>query len=310
MREEEAVDSRTLRQALGCFPTGVAVITTRVGKGRPVGLTCSSFNSVSLNPPLVLWSLRNESRSFAAFDAAEAFAVNVLAEDQAELSTRFATSGEVEKFAGVDHRAGVLGMPLIEGSVAQFECRKWAQYSAGDHTIFIGEVKALVATRPESSLVFYKGSYMELGRSLRKIATDGSLSPLQLHEAVSLVYGSVARLGCLRGNVEDFQAIEAHLRDMANLVGPERVAARNQAGMEFFRLVARTAHNDALATIADTLNSLMHHVFLSRGSVRFRSELVPLRWQIVKELQARDGEGAVSAIQSYFQTRLVELQAS
>jgi len=129
------------RQLLGCFPTGVAVITTREANGRPVGLTCNSFSSVSLEPPLVLFSLRKASSLVGAFSEAEGFAINILSQSQDALSGRFASSKIADKFEGVAWRAGPLGMPVIDDCLASFECSVHACHEAGDHHIFIGEVK-------------------------------------------------------------------------------------------------------------------------------------------------------------------------
>lgn len=153
-----ALDQRQLRSVLGTFTTGVTVITTQRADGRPVGVTANSFTSVSLDPPLVLWSQALTSKSLDAYKGADNFAVNILAEDQIDVSNRFATSGE-EKFAGVSHRLGELGVPLIDGSAAQIECRKVATWPGGDHIIYLGQVERIVRSgrRP---LAFLGGRYM------------------------------------------------------------------------------------------------------------------------------------------------------
>ncbi len=133
------IDPKELRLALGCFPTGVAVVTTLGSGGVPIGITVSSFNSVSMEPPLILWSLTRRASSLAAFKAHGAFAVNVLAADQEPLCRHFA-SAEGDRFAGLAWRPGVDGIPVLEGAVAVFECRNWAVYPGGDHEIFLGEV--------------------------------------------------------------------------------------------------------------------------------------------------------------------------
>ena len=165
-----AIEPSLFRQLLGCFPTGVAVITTRTSDGRPAGLTCNSFSSVSLEPPLVLFSLRNASKLLGTFEQAEGFAINILAEHQDALSGRFASSKIEDKFEGVDWRPGPLGMPLIDSCLTSFECSVFACHAAGDHTIFIGEVKHMSAGAGDQALVFYKGAYMMLAESLRKLS--------------------------------------------------------------------------------------------------------------------------------------------
>lgn len=150
-------DAAEFRKALGSFATGVTIITTRGPDGSSVGLTASSFNSVSLSPPLVLWSLAETSLSLPAFRAAEHWAVHVLASDQEELSGRFARRGE-DKFTGLEVETGRGGVPLLRGCAARFQCRTAFQYEGGDHLIFVGEV--LDFDRAESSpLVFHGGRY-------------------------------------------------------------------------------------------------------------------------------------------------------
>ncbi len=157
-----AFDAAEFRKALGTFATGVTIITTRAPDGMPMGLTANSFNSVSLNPPLVLWSLANTSMSLAAFRAAPHWAVHVLATDQEELSARFARRGEA-KFAGLDLEEGVGGVPLLQGCSARFQCRTAFQYEGGDHVIFLGEVLAF-DRRDAAPLVFHGGRYAHATR--------------------------------------------------------------------------------------------------------------------------------------------------
>ena len=155
-------DPAEFRKALGSFATGVTIITTRAADGTLMGLTANSFNSVSLNPPLVLWSLANTSMSLAAFRAASHWAVHVLAADQEELSARFAKRGE-SKFAGMEVEEGVGGVPLLHGCSARFQCRTAFQYEGGDHVIFLGEV--LSFDRNEMPpLVFHGGRYAHATR--------------------------------------------------------------------------------------------------------------------------------------------------
>jgi 3-hydroxy-9,10-secoandrosta-1,3,5(10)-triene-9,17-dione monooxygenase reductase component len=157
MSPNAALDPVEFRKALGSFATGVTIITTRAADGSPVGLTVNSFNSVSLNPPLVLWSLANTSLNLETFRKATHWAVHVLATDQEALSGRFARRGE-DKFAGLAIDTGVEGTPLLQGCTARFQCRTAFQYEGGDHLIFIGEVLAF--DRAETApLVFHGGSY-------------------------------------------------------------------------------------------------------------------------------------------------------
>ena len=154
---EEGFDTARYRQALGTFATGITVVTTRAPDGTLAGVTCNSFNSLSLSPPLVLWSLRKDSRSLPAFQDAGHFAVNVLAHDQEAVSRTFASRAE-NRFAQVDHRPGVAGLPLIEGAVSRFQCRLRQEVDGGDHVLFIGEVLDF-AHEPRPALVFHEGAY-------------------------------------------------------------------------------------------------------------------------------------------------------
>lgn len=150
---------RAFREALGSFATGVTIATTVDDRGEPVGVTASSFNSVSLDPPLVLWSLAKNSLSRPAFANSGHFAVHVLTATQQELSNRFSRSGE-DKFTGVEWNAGELGSPVLAEYAARFECRTRHQYEGGDHIIMVGEVIDFEA-RDETPLLFLGGRYAE-----------------------------------------------------------------------------------------------------------------------------------------------------
>jgi 3-hydroxy-9,10-secoandrosta-1,3,5(10)-triene-9,17-dione monooxygenase reductase component len=148
---------RQFRSALGAFATGVTIVTTRTRSGVDVGLTANSFNSVSLDPPMVLWSLAKSSKSLPAFLESGYFAVHVLSASQEELSHTFATRG-AEKFAGLSLERGRGDIPLLDGCSARFQCRTAIKYEGGDHLVFIGEVEAFDHfDRPP--LVFHGGHY-------------------------------------------------------------------------------------------------------------------------------------------------------
>jgi flavin reductase (DIM6/NTAB) family NADH-FMN oxidoreductase RutF len=159
---QHAQDSKALRAALGSFATGITVVTVRGPSGEAVGLTVNSFNSVSLEPPLVLWSLSLASPSLDVVSRASHFAVNVLSAEQGEISQRFA-SRIADKFAGLDSRAGIAGLPLIGGCCAWFECRTVAQYPGGDHIILLGEVERFSVGAAETPLLYFRGAYRKLG---------------------------------------------------------------------------------------------------------------------------------------------------
>lgn len=155
----KANTQKEFRNALGSFATGVTIATTKDANGDPVGVTASSFNSVSLDPPLVLWSLAKSSHSREAFCESGHFAVHVLAASQEELSNRFARSGE-DKFEGVEWREGELGSPVFDSHASLFQCKTRHQYEGGDHIILVGEVIDFEA-REEAPLLFHGGSYAE-----------------------------------------------------------------------------------------------------------------------------------------------------
>lgn len=157
MSEDRETRARRFRSALGVFATGVTIVTTRDAEGRDVGLTANSFNSVSLDPPMVLWSLAKSSRSLPAFVAASHFAVHVLAANQEELSLRFARRG-AEKFSGLDVERSAGQVPLLKGCSARFVCRTAFRHEAGDHMIFVGEVEAFDHS-DLAELLFHRGRY-------------------------------------------------------------------------------------------------------------------------------------------------------
>ncbi len=155
-----AIDPRELRNVFGVFATGVTIITTNDVNGKPFGLTANSYTSLSLDPPLVLVCVDKKVDCYACFEQSRVFAVNFLAEDQEQLSTRFATKG-IEKFEGVPIRQGSIGVPLLEGAIGFIECKLVNGYEGGDHTIYVGEVQAASASG-ERPLLFFKGKYKKL----------------------------------------------------------------------------------------------------------------------------------------------------
>ena len=160
---DRSFTDRDFRDALGLFATGVAVITGLTDEGARLGATVSSFSSVSLDPPLVLFSISRSARAFPAWETIKRFAVNILAEEQSATSTRFARA-LTEKWEGVERRFGANGSPLLHGALAWLECTSHAKYDGGDHLILVGRVDALTVgaasdTRP---LVFFGGKYRRL----------------------------------------------------------------------------------------------------------------------------------------------------
>ena len=164
-------DPRAVRDALGSFVTGVTIVTTRDAAGIDVGLTANSFNSVSLDPPMVLWSLALNSGNLPAFRQAQWWAVHILATEQEALSGRFARK-DIDRFAGLTLGRGPGDIPLLEGCAARFICRTAYEYEGGDHAIFVGEVQEFDrAGRPP--LVYHQGQYGQvLPGSALASATD------------------------------------------------------------------------------------------------------------------------------------------
>ncbi|NVK20506.1 MAG: flavin reductase family protein [Methylocystaceae bacterium] len=151
-------DPKDFRFALGQFPTGVTIVTTRTKDGEPIGVTASSFNTVSMDPPLILWSVDKKAFSAETFSENEYFVVNVLADSQVATSNRFASRGE-DKFKNIAYENGLGDSPVIEGSIAHFECKNWSVYEGGDHFIIVGEVQKYQYNKNQSPLLFSQGKY-------------------------------------------------------------------------------------------------------------------------------------------------------
>lgn len=182
------LDPREFRHALGTFTTGVTIITTRGPDGSPVGVTANSFNSVSMDPPLVLWSLARKSQSLAAFENASHWAVHILAHDQDQLSGRFARSVPgSEKFDGVDHEEGMGSTPLLPGCTSRMQCRTAHIYDGGDHIILVGEVLTFdkCDTPP---LVFQRGGYAIATSTAQTIMPPPGEDPRNVSESSPLGY--------------------------------------------------------------------------------------------------------------------------
>lgn len=157
-----ALDSRAFRDSLGQFATGVCVVSIEDGEGRPKGLTVNSFASVSLEPPLVLWSLQNHSDVYESYSAAAHWSVSVLSSQQQDLSDFYARRGE-HLIESAHLEAGASPSPLIRDALAQFQCKTHATYPGGDHLIMVGEVLSFRGpSEPDAPLVFFGGQYGQL----------------------------------------------------------------------------------------------------------------------------------------------------
>lgn len=153
-------DPRDLRNAFGSFGTGVTVVTSGNAQTRLVGVTANSFSSVSLDPPIVLWSLVKGSPSLDVFDQTERFVINILSLDQVHLSKRFSSTAVTNKFEGVDYTSGLGGVPVLADCVATLECKTTERLVVGDHILFLGLVEQYAYER-KPTLLFCQGNYLQ-----------------------------------------------------------------------------------------------------------------------------------------------------
>jgi flavin reductase (DIM6/NTAB) family NADH-FMN oxidoreductase RutF len=175
LEAEDTADPRLFRRALGQFPSGVCVVTAIADLG-PIGMTISSFNSLSLDPPLVLFSIDRRAAGLPLWERAKGYAVHVLAENQRDISNRFARSLS-NKWEGMKFAHGKWGAPVLPGVAAVFECVPWATYDGGDHRLFIAEVKRFWSSAGRNPLVFCNGRYA----ALQSTAFAAPLWPLDIH---------------------------------------------------------------------------------------------------------------------------------
>lgn len=244
---DPAADSRAFRRCLGQFGTGVTVITARHGD-HLVGMTANSFASVSLDPPLVLWSVSRGSASAGAFTDAGHFAVNVLARDQIGLSRKFSRPAR-DKFAAVDWKPGLGGAPLIGGVAARLECRREVNVDGGDHVVIIGRVLRFARFETEG-LLFVQGRYAlarEHPSSRTALETGGSLSELErLNSALMPLVTRVQRR--LRRSFDNARDEEGVTRDESAVLGG--LAAYPGATADDLAKVMFLGTNTVSATVA------------------------------------------------------------
>lgn len=157
----EGSDARTLRDALGCFATGVTIVTAHAADGSPIGLTANSFTSLSLDPPLLLVCIANAAGSAAVLRSAETFAVNVLQSAQEPASNEFASKG-ADRFAATAWTKGEFGAPVVAGSLCSFECAREAVHEGGDHFILVGRVQKATFDTSVDPLLYFRGKYRRL----------------------------------------------------------------------------------------------------------------------------------------------------
>lgn len=168
-----AFDPRDFRRALSQFPTGVTVITVQTAEGEHVGVTASSFNTVSIDPALVLWSVDKSAMSAPVFESCQHFAVNVLTDNQVSVSNRFASRGE-DKFKDFPYTESTRGCALFDCYAAQFECDLWQVYEGGDHLIIVGQVTDYRYNVGEQPLVFSRGGYAMADHHLSSVQKASS----------------------------------------------------------------------------------------------------------------------------------------
>lgn len=161
--KDSAIDGGALRQVLGNFATGVTVITTLGDGNAPVGMTANSFSSVSLDPPLILWSIGLKAPSLGAFRGHTAFAINIMCADSEDLAMNFARPSD-DKFAGINWHAGLDGVPVLDDALAVIQCRVENRIAGGDHEIYLGRVHEFHSTE-KAPLLFHKGKFATLGES-------------------------------------------------------------------------------------------------------------------------------------------------
>lgn len=249
MNAPATFDPQAFRAALGTFTTGVTIITTRTAEGEAIGITANSFNSVSLNPPLVLWSLAKSARSLPAFSDSRYWNVHVLAAEQEALSGRFASQGS-DKFAGIELDDGIGPAPLLPACTARFQCRTAFQYEGGDHVIFVGEVLAFDSSGLPP-LVYQSGQYALAARKPRHELRLGATPPPECSYTEDL-------LGYLLGRAH-YQLLDTLRRLLAAQSLDEHVffilsvlCIRDNLTLdEINQFVGYTGHRVTLETLAD-----------------------------------------------------------
>lgn len=283
------IDCRALRDALGSFATGVTIITAQGSEQRDVGVTANSFSSVSLDPPLVLWSLNRSSRSLDAFTSAGYFAVHILAANQKELSIRFA-SRNADRFAGTGFTRGCGGTPLLPDCAARFQCRLAFVHDGGDHLILVGEVLEFEDFE-RTPLIFHRGRYLNVpevtdAESAAQGLGDGELTYLVSsahHELYRDVRREFARRRLSEACYYALRVLGAHERESFDVV-TQWVA---RTGRELTResmddLVSRSlVHRDT-----DDLYSLTdsgRRTMIELAAIRFSAESA-----VLSSFHARD----------------------
>ena len=246
-----AFDQRQFRNALGTFVTGVTVVTTCDSMGGTHGVTANSFSSVSLDPPLVLWSQALSSRSYSAFRDSDHFAINILADDQIAISNHFAKSRE-DKFNGIECRTGLGGAPVLVGVAAHFECVKVASFPGGDHVVYVGRVERMGHSN-RRALAFGSGRYVTTyAHDLGPVALNlGTSTPSQL-EAVRLVTAELPNLAEKLGGHTLCLAVWGNHGPTAIHWEPSSNPVSNQLRVGLVMSITRSATGRAFAAFLPT----------------------------------------------------------
>ncbi|WP_176992833.1 flavin reductase [Collimonas sp. OK242] len=265
-------DQREFRNALGTFTTGVTIVTACSSDGKLVGVTANSFNSVSLDPPLVLWSLSKSSNSLAAFEAAEYWAVHILSHDQDQLATHFSKRAH-DKFAGLDLETGLGGAPLLDGCTTRMQCKTAYRYDGGDHIIMVGEVMHFEHS-DIAPLVYQRGNYAiatrkELADEAEALIKATSASGSFDENSMSYLLGSA--YFHLYGKLREFGALKG-LND-AEFFVLNTLAARNGRSLaELNRLFVHAGHTPLLNVLDDMTARGLLQVVVDQGERNERGQ--------------------------------------
>ena len=229
---QSKANAASFRQALGQYPTGVTVVTACHGD-HPIGMTANSFSSVSLDPPLVLWSVAKSSPSHDPFVQANAFAVHFLGADHGELAMKFGKRGP-DKFADIKHSPGETGAPLLDGLAPIFECKTWARYPGGDHTILVGEVVRFVE-RNHDPLVFHSGELRRIDSALRRAPPLATNSFARNYLAYLLARASFLVSSEFHTKLKDWDLTVPEWRVLACLMDVEGLSVGELAAMALMK---------------------------------------------------------------------------
>ena len=246
----EPIDPILLRSALGKFATGITVVTAKNLQGGYVGTTASSFNSVSLDPALVLWSIDNRSRSLDAYLQGQDFVVNVLAADQVSISNHFARQQE-DKFQGMEFDLNAEGVPVLPGCAAVFECKLYATYEGGDHTIIVGEVVRF-SSNERNTLLFHQGAYAvseyhPAAEDRVEIPANEKEMPFAENYLPYLLRRCFLQLKQKMADMIEQQGLSEHeYRILASLLGVEQ---RTQQELEYFSVLEESVLSQELSSL-------------------------------------------------------------